>query len=355
MEVYISGIGAITTQPDNSIKGFMNPVYAQERYKRCEDPKWSDHFNPMAVRRMSTIIRRALVSSRQSLQEAGLEKPEAIVTGTGLGCIEDTEKFLKSMIEDDEHFMKPTFFIHSTHNTISSQIAINLKCNGYNNTYVHRGTSFEQALQDVFIQFENKRISSAIVGGHDEMTPAYFQLLDRVDYWKKEFCEPQRLCKSETLGSLAGEASISFALTAEPRLSSYAKIKGITTFYNGSGKTDVNEEIRSFLSKYNLTPNDIDVYLSGINGDIRGDKVYYSVAETLFPSQTLAWYKHISLEYFTSAAFGVMAAARCLQAETLPKNMIINNNYNRLKYILLHNHFQNKNHSLILISSCSAF
>ena len=50
--------------------------------------------------------------------------PDAIITGTGLGCLEDTEKFLTAMVTNKEEFLTPTSFIQSTHNTVSAQIAL---------------------------------------------------------------------------------------------------------------------------------------------------------------------------------------------------------------------------------------
>lgn len=375
MPVHISGIGAITTQPDNSFEGLRDPSYSTERYHRCYDPKWSDFFSPLVARRMSTIIRRALITTKISLGEASIEKPDAIITGTGLGCIEDTEKFLTSMIADNEAFMKPTYFIHSTHNTISSQVAINLKCHGYNNTYVHRGSSFEQALEDAMLLFLNKRIQSVVVGGHDEMTPSYFQLLDKVGYWKEYDCNPLALYQSNSEGSLAGEGSISFTLTSDRRASSIAVIDGMTTFYNsvvwksdgdtlqdhaarGNSYDTYNSalegKIRCFLESKGLTINDIDVYMTGINGDVADDSVYFNIANNLMKGTPLAWYKHLSLEYFTAPAFGLMAAARCLAKGVVPSSLIVNGDSDiPVKKVLLHNHFRNKTHSLILLSSCS--
>lgn len=377
MKAYISGIGAITTQPDNSFDGLQNPGYSPGRYARCLDPRWSDHFSPIIARRMSTIIRRALVSTKMALAEASIELPDAIITGTGLGCIEDTEKFLVSMIADNETFMKPTYFIHSTHNTISSQVAINLKCHGYNNTYVHRGISFELALEDALLLFLDNKYNSVVVGGHDEMTPAYFSLLEKVGYWKEEAIDPLSLCNSTTNGSLSGEGSVSFTLTKEKRTSSVAIINNITTFYNRDTRNNVisssfsdkggqetakpvnidfvTKKITDFLAAEGLTADDIDVYMTGINGDVSDNAVYFNIAENLFSNTSLAWYKHLSLEYFTAPAFGMMTAARCLANGKIPASLIANGDSDiPAKTILLHNHFRNKTHSLILLSSCSA-
>ena len=66
--------------------------------------------------------------------------------------------------------MKPTHFMQSTHNTISSLLAIRFKCHGYNATYSHRGASLESALMDAYMQIALGDIDNALVGWFDEKT-----------------------------------------------------------------------------------------------------------------------------------------------------------------------------------------
>ena len=82
--------------------------------------------------------------------------------------------------------MKPTHFMQSTHNTISSLIAIRLGAHGYNATYSHRGRSFESALQDAWTQIALGDIDTALVGWFDEMTPALADSLSKQGIEPKE-------------------------------------------------------------------------------------------------------------------------------------------------------------------------
>ena len=70
---------------------------------------------------------------------------EAVVTATGLGCIADSEKFLDSLIANEERMLNPTPFIQSTFNTVGAQIALLRGLHCYNTTYANRWTSFENA------------------------------------------------------------------------------------------------------------------------------------------------------------------------------------------------------------------
>ncbi|PIX32882.1 MAG: beta-ketoacyl synthase, partial [Bacteroidetes bacterium CG_4_8_14_3_um_filter_31_14] len=47
-----------------------------------------------------------------------------------------------------------------THNTISSQIALILKCHGYNSTYAGRGACFETALLDAKILINEEHLQN---------------------------------------------------------------------------------------------------------------------------------------------------------------------------------------------------
>ena len=106
-------------------------------------PNYKDYISPMTLRRMATGVKMGVTAGHKALQNAHTGEPDAILTGTGMGCIEDTEKFLNSIITNDEGFLAPTAFIQSTHNTVGAQIALGLKCKAYNNTYVHGAISFE--------------------------------------------------------------------------------------------------------------------------------------------------------------------------------------------------------------------
>ena len=97
---------------------------------------------------MSKLMRSSLLASLKALEEAGIETPEAIVTGTAMGCLANSEQLLVKMIEEGEVSMSPTLFMQSTHNTISSNIAIHLGCHGYNTTYTQDEDSLSWALRD---------------------------------------------------------------------------------------------------------------------------------------------------------------------------------------------------------------
>ena len=130
------------------------------------------YVTPGEARRMCRILKRAVYTSFEALRQSGIECPDAIITGTSMGCMENSEKFLTDICRNGEQLLKPTLFMQSTHNTIASMTGILLKCHGYNMTYSQGGVSFTSALLDAWLQIRAGEISNALVGCHDELTDA---------------------------------------------------------------------------------------------------------------------------------------------------------------------------------------
>src|SRR6185437_4087873 len=189
--IYINGIGAVSPQGVGSGNVFSNSINApqyEHGFISCIEPNYTDYITPNNIRRMSKLIKTSIVASKLALKDSTTEKPDAIITGTGMGCMEDTEKFLKGIVNDEGSPSSPTAFIHSTHNTISSQVAIALNCTGYNSTYVHRAASFESALADGIIQLQEKDsdTNNILVGGVDEITSTIYDITKKLNFWKKD-------------------------------------------------------------------------------------------------------------------------------------------------------------------------
>ena len=139
-----------------------------------------NYVKPLEARRMGKIMKSSLLSSLKAMEQAGIEKPDAIITATALGCLENSELLLNQLQEEGEVMLKPTYFMQSTHNTIGSGIAIFTKCHGYNVTYTHGKGSLEWALRDARMLLKSGKAKSVLVGLHDETTPLYRSLMQRV-------------------------------------------------------------------------------------------------------------------------------------------------------------------------------
>ena len=75
--------------------------------------------------------------------------------------------------------LKPTYFMQSTHNTISSNIAIRTRCHGYNVTYTQGKESLARAVRDAEMLLREGKARTVLVGCHDESTLLFNSLLKR--------------------------------------------------------------------------------------------------------------------------------------------------------------------------------
>lgn len=127
-----------------------------------------NYVKPLEARRMGKLMKSSLLSSLKALEQAGISCPDAIITGTAYGCLENREKLLMQMLEEGEGMLKPTYFMQSTHNTIGSNIAIKTHCHGYNVTYTQESHSLDWAVRDAKMLLASGKVNTVLVGCHDE-------------------------------------------------------------------------------------------------------------------------------------------------------------------------------------------
>lgn len=159
---YINSISVLPTESRRVDGHFVTTVI---------EPDVKGLVKPGEARRMSRLLKRAVATSFDALHRAGIVCPDSIITGTGHGCYENTERILTDLTESGEPCSRPTLFMQSTHNTISSTIAILLGCHGYNNTFAHGRFSLESAMLDAMLLIASGRARDVLVGYHDELTP----------------------------------------------------------------------------------------------------------------------------------------------------------------------------------------
>ncbi len=355
MEAFINGIGIISPQKTFDTTDFLSEVIEHNsKCLACVEPSYKEFLNPTLARRMARIIKMSIAASSVCFKDAKVEMPDAIMTGTALGCLEDTEKFLLAIIENDEQFLTPTSFIQSTHNTVSAQIALQLKCMNYNFTYVHKGFSFESAVLDALMTLAEGEAKNILVGGHDEMTDKYYRVCDRIGYWKAEDSVPtMELINSKTSGSIGGEGASFFILSNAKSDSSYAKLLGVKNIYKPESNQEVEIKITELLTANSLTANDIDVVVYGNNGDGRFDKTYTHLQNNLLKNSTATYFKHLCGEYQTAGSFALWLAAKVLKTQTIPSAILMGENKSKsIKHLLIYNTFLDVDHSVYLLSQC---
>ena len=106
--IYIRSAAQISVQKPLCEGWMTDPAPCSGPYLRSQDPDFKQFLNPLQARRMGLILKRAIAVSLTALKDAGIECPDAIFTGTGLGCMENTENFLSAMCRDGEEMLPPT-------------------------------------------------------------------------------------------------------------------------------------------------------------------------------------------------------------------------------------------------------
>lgn len=334
--VFIKSATQISAQQPLSEGWMTAPQTLEGSYVRSLDPTFRDWLSPMESRRLGRLLKRALVTATEAMSKAGISQPDAIITGTGLGCIENTELLLNQMCREGDDTLKPTNFMQSTHNTISSQVALNLHCHGYNCTYSQRGVSFESALQDAFLQFKLGKIKTALVGGHDEMTPDYYDLLDKVDFWD---------------GTFAGETALTMFLENRQTESAWCELLDTQLLFRPN-EEELQSTLDVMLQRHGLQRSDIAAVMTGKNENADNNRHYDDFCRML-PQAAVLRYKHLFGEGFTMPAMGIYAAAVCLKNGKIPSFLTNNSdkNIDKPRNILVVNHFKDLEYSLALLSN----
>ncbi len=230
MEAFIRGIGNISPQPTFDNGAFLEEIreYTSARLQSIE-PDYKEYIKPIQLRRMSRLLKMGVTSAGICLRDANVEKPDAIITGTGLGMMEETEKFLNGILDNQERLLNPTAFIQSTHNTVGAHIAVMLGCNQYNLTYVHGPLSFENSLLDSLMRLEENPAEKILCGGIEEITESHFIITDSMGFWKKGPVSNLSLYQDSQPGTIAGEGAAFFLLTRNEDPENYARIRGLST------------------------------------------------------------------------------------------------------------------------------
>lgn len=311
--VYINRIASIHATPSSEASPYLSAL----------EPDYKGIITNAALRRrMSHIIKMGVACGLECIASLPSEKIDAIITATGLGCLTDTEKFLNTILENEEQLLNPTPFIQSTFNTIGAQIALIRQIHTYNMTYVHRGLSFESALLDGMMRIW-EGYENVLVGAIDEITPASHTIQQRLGLLNN---------------MQAGEGAQFFLLGRQATESTLAEVIGISTFIHANSPQDVTEHIHQLLQKHRLAPQQVDWFITGKNGNPKEDAIYAEVEQNLFPATRCSTFKDECGEYPTAASFAVWKAAKAFS-----------DNRSAGQIALIYNHFHSINHSLILI------
>jgi 3-oxoacyl-[acyl-carrier-protein] synthase II len=299
---YISAASTISHQPTFRNVGFSDHIGELGQTSPLLTPDFKEFIEPGLLRRMSKILRMSVTCAKDALDQAQLSQPDSIVVGTGLGCLQDTEKFLNNFLTI-EGLLPPTAFIQSTHNTLAGQISLSLGNHGYNMTHTQNSLSFEHAMLDAMLLL-GENDTHVLVGAGDE----YIEILD-------EICINLALAP----GALASGASF-FVLSKVQ--SEVARVRVADVAAVGLVQ-DLITVIGTFLSTNALTADGIDLLLISGNPVFDGPSSF----KATFPDRTeILNYPRFSGWYATNSAFALHLAVDKMQLNKNIKNVLIVNN-----------------------------
>ena len=330
-EVFVNGLGIVNAQFIDNI--FEEVSVLTENITKAKSPSLKEIISPAMSRRMASGVKMGIYTAKKALDEAEIDTLDAIITGTALGCLVDSEKFLTNIIQNNEEFLTPTAFIQSTHNTVGSQIALHLNCNAYNFTYTNGFNSFENALLDGFLQIKSEESSNILIGGIDEIGERTYQLQQLIGEIKSETNQGKRY----------SEGAHFFVISDKKSTTSYAKIIDVS-IQNEYNKENLFSEILKFIQLNNINLSEIDAIISGID-DLQ-------LINEINSSITIFTYKDFIGEFGTSSAFGLTLGCEILKNETFPKAFLANQNQpDELRNLLLINGYKGRDLSFTLLQS----
>ena len=287
--MYINSSICISYQPSFLNENLIEHLQPVGENGTLQHPDYKQYVSPVQLRRMSAVLKMGVAAGVEALKQAGDAEADAIIVGTGLGCIHDTLKFVEAMYESEEGTLSPTAFIQSTHNSIAGQLALLLGNRNYNMTHTQGNLSLGYALLDAKLLLAEGDAVQVLVGAVDEMTADEHAIIAAL---------------AEKLNvplPLLGEGSAFFHLSSAQTSTTFARIVRIKMGHNG--KADV---LLSILAEAELILTNTDSFLS------EAEHVRYT---------------DYCGEFFTASGFGLHLALMYLKAREALTHVLVHHRF----------------------------
>ncbi len=302
---------------------------------------------PGMLRRMGTAVRMGVGAAMPVISRT--PAVNGIILGTANGGMEDCIRFLNQIIQYGEGTLTPGNFVQSTPNAIAAQIGLLSRNQSYNNTHVHRGLSFENAMTDAAMQLSENNHHEYLLGAVDEISSYNYNIEFLGDWYKEENCNAGDLYKSGTPGCIAGEGAAMFRVSKNPG-QALAQVRALATVHS-EDKGLVGERLQQFLINCLSETGKMDLLLSGENGDNRLNGYYHLYESVAGKDIPVARFKHMSGEYPTASAQALWLAVQFIKQLPVPMHMLKNDlPLKTLENILVCNNYKGYQHSFIWIS-----
>jgi 3-oxoacyl-[acyl-carrier-protein] synthase II len=348
---YINGVGLISPQRTFNNEEFLPEIATYDKnVLSCVVPDFKAYINPIQLRRLNRMLRIGLSASTICLRDAHPNTMDGIVTATGYGFLSDTAVFMNEMLSQHEQHVAPTHFMQSTYNALGGLVALSIQCKGYNNTYVSKGFAFENALDDVLLQLNENPRQHFLIGAFDEAAQSQLNTHTRLGYFKQQQVSSMSLFEQQSAGTLQGEGAAFFCISGERSESTWCTLHDIHTLYKPASEAELFAETDRFLLRHGLSYSNIDLLISGENGDPGNDRLLQALARQKLAQVARARFKHLCGEYCTATSFALWLAASILKKQTVPAVLSATPVPQKVSTILVANQYLGNNYSLMLLS-----
>lgn len=351
-KIYIHSSCLVSVQPSFRDDYFFEEIaeYSENSIKAI-DPDYKEFIPALQLRRMGKSMRMAVYAAQKAIQMAGNPTIDAVIAGTGEGCLRDSEKFVEAMWDNEGEMLNPTPFIQSTHNMAAATVALALGCKGYNMTYTNNSNSFESAILDAMLYLNENPGQTILIGGLEEISEQTQKFWDSIGYLNEKNPQVPIHLKSGSEGEIVSEGAGFFIASAEKKGDCPGSVSAVRTRFEVKNP---EEFILAFLNENGLSVPDLDAVILGNNGDLRYDGIYHSLSGSVFKEIPQIVYKNVFGEFDSVSSLAVGTALKILEHQQIPEiiqfNGLIKSSYKR---ILIYNQRRGKNHGLILMESCS--
>lgn len=347
-KIYIHSSCSISIQPSFRDDYFFDEIteYSENGIEIIA-PDYKEFIPPMQLRRMGKSMRMAVYAAQKAIQKAGNPKIDAVITGTGQGCLRDSEKFVEAMWDNDGGMLNPTPFIQSTHNMAAATVALALGCKGYNMTYTNNSNSFESAVLDAILYLNENPEHQILIGGLDEISKKTMEFWNSAGYVNLENPKIPIEINSKSIGEVNAEGAGFFLASANKPENYLGVISAVETKFEVQ---NTEEFIQNFLEKNEISIGEIDAVILGYNGDSRYDGIYETISEGIFKENPQLMYKNVFGEFDTAMALAIETGLKILEHQKIPEILQINHSErDAYKNILIYNQRRGNNHSLIFL------
>jgi 3-oxoacyl-[acyl-carrier-protein] synthase II len=346
--IYIQGFASISAQNTIVSEYFFENISTYTSYPvPAIEPEYKTLIPALQLRRMNKSMRMALFTGQLALQQAQVPTIDAIILGSGMGCLTDSEKFVEALLEDEEQRFNPTPFIQSTHNMAAATLALALQCKGYNMTYVNNANSVASALVDSQLYLTEHPYHTVLLGGVEELGKQSPQFWQWAGY--AEIDHPHLPPAENTHKEMISEGAALFVASAQKLAQTIAKIHAVE--YATSLK-DPQQMLLAFMERHGLVAASVDAVLLGISSAHDQEVPLQQVASELFEEAAQVGYKHVLGEHDSIAASALALACQLLQKQSIPEVLLFKSGKRtKIQHILIFHQRRGSQPSIIWLSN----